>query len=65
MVPPMEELLCGCVTEWRYILLGKGLDANTAKSIVMVGRTAVVGYLKKIYVVSVGNECRLRYVYRT
>ena len=30
MVPPMEEL-CGPVTEWRDILLGKGLDVNASK----------------------------------
>ena len=28
--------------EWRDILLGKGLDVNSEKSIVMVGRRAVV-----------------------
>ena len=54
MVPPMEEL-CGCVTEWRDILLGKRLDVNATKYIVMVENTSVV---------SVGKECMLRYVYR-
>ena len=43
MVPTMEEL-CGCVTEWRDILLGKELEVNAAKSIVMVGHREVVGY---------------------
>ena len=27
MAPTMEEL-CGCVAEWRYIFLGKGLEVN-------------------------------------
>ena len=63
MVPLMGEL-CVCVTEWRDILLGKGLDVNAAKSIVMVGHRAVVGYSENVSVVSVGKECRLRYVYR-
>ena len=43
MVALMEEL-CGSLTEWRDILLGKGLDVNAAKSIVIVGHKAVVGY---------------------
>ena len=47
MVPPMEEL-CECVTEWRDILFGKGLDVNATKSIVMVGRRAVVGYSESV-----------------
>ena len=63
MVPPKEEL-CGCLTEWRYILPGKGLDVNAAKSIVLVGRRAVVGYSENVSGVSVGKECKLRYVYR-
>ena len=63
MVPPKEEL-CGCLTEWRYILLGKGLDVNAAKSIVMVGRGAVEGYSENVSVVSVGKECMLHFVYR-
>ena len=58
-VPPKEEQ-CGCLTELRYIILDKGLDVNAAKYIVMVGRRAVEGYS----VVSVGKECRIRYVYR-
>ena len=37
---------------------------NAAKSIVMVSRTTVVGYSESVSVVSVGKECRLRYVYR-
>ena len=37
---------------------------NAAKSIVMVGRRAVDGYSENVSVVSVGKECRLRYVYR-
>ena len=49
MVPPIEEL-CGCVTEWRDILLGKGLDVNAAKSILMVGRRGVVGYSENVSV---------------
>ena len=34
-----------------------------ARSIVMVGRRAVVGYSENASVVSVGKECMLRYVY--
>ena len=63
MVPPMEELF-GSVAEWRYILLGKGLDVNAAKSIVIVGHSAVVWYSESVSVVSVGKEFRLSYVYR-
>ena len=63
MVSPKEEL-CGCLTKWIYILLGKGLDVSAAKSTVMVGRRAVEGYSENVSVVSVGKECRLRYVYR-
>ena len=63
MVPQMEEL-CGCVTEWRDILLGKGLDVNAATPIVIVSRRAVVGHSESVSVVSVGKECRLRCVYR-
>ena len=37
---------------------------NAAKSIVMVGRRTVEGYSENDSVVSVGKECRLRYVYR-
>ena len=62
-VPPIEELY-GCVIEFRDMVLGKELDVNTAKSIVMYGRKAVVGYSENASVVSVGKECRLRYVYR-
>ena len=51
----MEEL-CGCVSEWRYILLGTGLKVNVAKSIVMVGRRTVVRYAESVPVVSVGKE---------
>ena len=35
MVPTMEEL-SGCVTEWRDGIIDKGLEVNTAKSIVML-----------------------------
>ena len=63
IVPPKEKM-CGCLMEWRYILLGKGLDVNAAKSIVMVGRRAVEGYSENVSVVFVGKECMLRYVYR-
>ena len=63
MVPPNEKQ-CGCLTEWRYILLEKGLDMNAAKSIVMVGRRAVEGYSEDGSVWSVGKECRLHCVYR-
>ena len=52
MVPPMEELF-GSGTEWRDILIGKGLDVNSEKYIVMVGRRAVVGYSESASVVSV------------
>ena len=54
MVPPMEEL-CECVTEWRDILLGKGLCVNAANSLVMVGRRAVVGFSENASAVSVGK----------
>ena len=37
---------------------------NAAKSIVMVGRKAVEGYSENVSAVSVGKECRVRYVYR-
>ena len=57
MVPPMEEL-CGWVTEWRDILLGKGLGDHAAQYIIMVGRRAVVGYSENASVVSVRKECR-------
>ena len=50
MVPTMEEL-CECVTEWRDILLGNGLEVNAAKSIVIVDRRAV-----RVSVVSVGKS---------
>ena len=63
VVPLMEEL-SGCVTEWRDLLLDKGLEVNASKSIVMFGRKTVVRYSQHISVVSVGMECRLRYVYR-
>ena len=62
MVLPMEEL-CGCVTEWNNVFLGKGLDVNAAKSMVIVGRRAVVGYSENVSAVSVGKECSLRYGY--
>ena len=38
--------LCGFVTELRDIILGKGLEVNATKSILMVGRRTVVGTLK-------------------
>ena len=37
---------------------------NAAKSIVIVGRGAVEGYSENVSVVSVGKECRVRYVHR-
>ena len=63
MVSTMEEL-CGCVAEWRDILLGKGLEVNAVKSIVMVVCRAVVGYSEGVSVVSVVDEYKFRYVYR-
>ena len=58
----MEEL-CGCVSEWRYIPLGKGLEVIAEKSIIMVGPRAFMGYSESVSVVSVGEECRLCYAY--
>ena len=49
MVPTIDEL-CGCVTEGRDTLLGKGLDVNAAKSIVMICRKAVVGCSESVFV---------------
>ena len=38
-------------TEWRYSLLGQGLEVNS----VMVSRRTVVGCSESVYVVSIGN----------
>ena len=36
LISSYDIMLYGCLDEWRDIILGKGMEVNTAKSIVLI-----------------------------